>query len=226
MKREGVIKARSSKERERANAILKRLKRTYTIRGPFVEWKNPLELLIATVLSAQCTDVRVNQVTKQLFKQYKTAQDYAKGSLSELEARIHSTGFYKAKARYLKGIGQALVKNFNGKVPEKLEELLTLPGVARKSAYLILAKAFHHPTGIAVDTHVSRVAPRLGFTKAKTPEKIARDLEKLYEPKNFLAVNEYCILHGRAICKPRMPLCLNCCVKDWCPSFKIFYPKG
>lgn len=213
-------------KKERAQEILNRFKKTYTKRGPFVEWSNPLELVIATVLSAQCTDVRVNQVTKQLFKQYKTAKDYAEASFPKLEALIRPTGFYKSKARYLKGIGQTLVKNFHGKVPNTLEDLLTLPGVAKKSAHLVMSKAFHKPTGIAVDTHVSRIAPRLSFTNAKTPEKMGADLEKLYKPKDFLDVNEYFILHGRAICKPRMPLCLNCCVQELCPSRKIFYPKS
>ncbi len=207
----------------RAKEILRRLKRTYKVRGPFVEWSNPLELLIGTVLSAQCTDVRVNMVTKTLFKKYKTARDYARAKLPILEKEIYSTGFYKTKAKYLKGIGQTLVEKFHGKVPDRLEDLLTLPGVARKSANLIIAKAFGKPTGIAVDTHVSRVAPRLGLTKSKTPDRMACDLEELYTPKDYLDVNEYMILHGRATCTPK-PKCPSCVLKNICPSAKKFFP--
>ncbi len=214
------------KQRERARKILKRLKRTYRVRGPFVVWGNPLELLIGTVLSAQCTDVRVNIVTKKLFKKYKTANDYARAKLPQLEKEIYSTGFYKTKARYLKGIGQALQERCGGNVPNRFEDLLTLPGVARKSANLIMAKAFGIPTGIAVDTHVFRVAPRLGLTKGKTPDAMARDLEKLYQPKDYLDVNEYMIMHGRAICAPRKPKCPSCVLNDICPSAKKFLSRA
>lgn len=210
-------------QQKRAREILKRLKRTYRVRGPFVVWSNPLELLIGTVLSAQCTDVRVNMVTKELFKKYRTAKDYANAKFATLEKEIYSTGFYKTKAKYLKGIGQALVERFHGKVPDRLEDLLALPGVARKSANLIMAKAFNTPTGIAVDTHVSRVAPRLGLTKSKTPDCMAKDIEELYPPKDYLDVNEYFIMHGRAICTPK-PKCPSCVLKNICPSAKKFYP--
>lgn len=211
------------KQRDRAREILKRLRRTYKIRGPFVVWRNPLELLIGTVLSAQCTDVRVNMVTKTLFKKYKTAHDYARATLPVLEKEIYSTGFYKTKAKYLKGIGQALIAKYGGEVPNCFEDLLTLPGVARKSANLIMAKAFHTPTGVAVDTHVSRLAPRLGLTMAKNPDAMACDLEKLYAPKDYLAVNEYMIMHGRATCTPK-PTCPSCVLRDLCPSARHFFP--
>ncbi len=211
-------------KKERAREILKRLKRIYPVRGPFVVWSNPVELLIGTVLSAQCTDRRVNMVTKTLFKKYKTAKDYADAKISDLQKIIYSTGFYKTKAKYLKGIGQALVERYNGEVPNRFEELLTLPGVARKTANLVMAKAFGMPTGIAVDTHVLRVAPRLGLTKAKNTNAIARDLEGLYAPKDYLAVNEYMIMHGRAICAPRKPKCPSCVLKNICPSARKFYP--
>lgn len=209
----------------RAREILKRLQRTYRVRGPFVVWGNPLELLIGTVLSAQCTDKRVNIVTTTLFKKYKTAKDYADAKISDLQKIIYSTGFYKSKAKYLKGIGQALVSKYGGNVPNRFGDLLTLPGVARKTANLIMAKAFGTPTGIAVDTHVFRVAPRLGLTKGKTPDAMARDLEALYAPKDYLAVNEYMIMHGRAVCAPRKPKCPSCVLKNICPSAKKFYPK-
>ncbi|MBI4281783.1 endonuclease III [Candidatus Uhrbacteria bacterium] len=212
-------------QRACAREILERLKRIYRVRGPFVVWKNPLELLIGTVLSSQCTDKRVNIVTKTLFKKYKIAKDYARAKLPVLEKEIYSTGFYKTKAKYLKGIGQALQERYGGEVPNRLEELLTLPGVARKTANLIMAKAFGTPIGIAVDTHVFRVAPRLGLTKSKTPDAMARDLEALYIPKDYLAVNEYMIMHGRAICAPRKPKCPSCVLKNICPSAKKFYPE-
>ncbi len=211
--------------RNRAQEILKRLKRTYKVRGPFIDGENPLELLIATVLSAQCTDVRVNIVTKSLFKKYKTAQDYADADIRKLETEILSTGFYKTKARYLKGIGQTLIERFGGKVPARFEDLVTLPGVGRKSANLVLAKAFGIMHGIAVDTHVFRVAPRLGLTRGKTPDAMSRDLEKLYRSKDFLDVNEYLILHGRAMCAPQKPKCPACVLRDICPSAKKFYPN-
>lgn len=206
---------------KRAGEILKRLKKEYPERGPFVKWSTPLELVIGTVLSAQCTDVRVNAVTRSLFKKYRTAGDYARADMHTLEKEIYSTGFYKSKAKYLKGIGERLEKDFGGRVPAMLEGLLTLPGVSHKSAHLVMAKAFGKFTGVAVDTHVSRVAPRLGLTKSKDVKKMAGDLENIFPPKEYLNVNEYLIMHGRAICKPR-PLCGECVLQDICPSAKLF----
>lgn len=200
-----------------AGEILKRLKKEYPERGPFVEWSTPLELVVGTMLSAQCTDVRVNAVTKALFKKYKTAKDYARANLRTLEKEIYSTGFYKSKARYLKGIGERIEKNFGGRVPATFESLLTLPGVSHKSAHLVMAKAFGKFTGIAVDTHVYRVAPRLGLTKAKNRDTMASDLEKLFPAKEYLNVNECFIMHGRAICKSR-PMCGDCVLRNICPS--------
>ncbi len=205
--------------------IITRLKKAYAVRGPFVEWKTPLQLVIATVLSAQCTDMRVNIVTKKLFKKYRIAKDYANADIKVLEREIYSTGFYHSKARYLKGIGSYLSTHHKGNVPNDFQELLKLPGVSYKSAHLIMAKIFNTPTGIAVDTHVKRVAPRLGLTKQKDPTKIGADLEKLYDPKNYLDVNEYLITHGRAICKPK-PLCGSCVLLDLCPFGKKFVKRA
>lgn len=196
--------------------MLRRLKRQYPTTGPFVAWKTPLELVIGTVLSAQCTDQRVNIVTKTLFKKYKTARDYAKANLKILEREIYTTGFYKSKARYLKGIGTLLEKEFGGRVPNRREDLLKLPGVSYKSANLIMAKAFGTPTGVAVDTHVMRVTPRLALTNHRDPKKIAADLEALFPASDWLNVNEYLITHGRAICKPQ-PRCGDCVLNDICP---------
>lgn len=212
-------------KKQRAQEILKRLKRTYTEAGEFVRWQTPLQLVVGTVLSAQCTDKKVNEVTRTLFRKYRTAADYAAAHLRTLEKEIYSTGFYRSKARYLKGIGQRLVAVYGGGVPRKLEDLLTLPGVSFKSGHLIMAKAFGEHTGIAVDTHVSRIAPRLGLSKQKYPEKIGADLESLYMPQQYLKVNEYFIMHGRATCKAR-PLCGTCVLQDICPSAKKFLRKN
>lgn len=214
-------------KRERAREILRRLRKTYTKKpGDFVLWKTPLQLLIATVLSAQCTDKKVNEVTRVLFKKYRTAKAYADAPLSTLERLVRSTGFYKSKAKYLKGIGALLVEQFSGRVPKTREELLRLPGVSYKTANLIMGKAYGVPTGVAVDTHVNRVAPRLGLTEEKkSTEKKAADLEKFFEPKDWLDVNEYMILHGRAMCVSAKPKCPECPLRDICPSSAQFIKK-
>ncbi len=209
-------------KQEKAREVLRRLKQEYKKPGPFVEWKTPLELVVGTVLSAQCTDARVNMVTRTLFKKYRTASQYAHANIRALEKEIYSTGFYKSKARYLKGIGLLLKNEFAGKIPRKKEDLLRLPGVSHKSANLIMSKLYNEHVGVAVDTHVKRVAPRLGLTKRHSPEHIAADLEQLLDPKDFLSMNEYLITHGRAICKPQNPLCGSCVLADICPSAKKF----
>ena len=205
------------KLKDYACEILVRLKKTYPKPGPFVEWSNPLELVMGTVLSAQCTDLRVNRVTEKLFKKYRTAFDYANAKPEKLERDIYQTGFYKSKAKYLKGIGTLLVEKFGGEVPDDFESLLTFPGVARKTAHIVMAKAFGKHTGVAVDTHELRIAPRLGLTKEKEQEKIAKDLEKLFPQEEYLHVNEYLITHGRAVCVPRKPKCGKCVLRDICP---------
>ncbi len=207
----------------RAKEILKRLKKSYQTRPEeFVHWSTPLELVVGTVLSAQCTDERVNKVTVKLFQKYRTAQDYANASLVELEKDIHSTGFYKSKVRYLKGLGQILVEKYDGNVPDSVEGLVELPGVAKKTAYLVMAKAYGKMEGVAVDTHVKRVAPRLGLTKQTNPDKISTDLQDVVEQEQWLNINEYLILHGRAICSPRKPKCGECPLNDICPSAFTF----
>lgn len=199
-----------------AREILNKLKKHYTTtREDFVLYKNPLELLVATILSAQCTDKQVNLVTKTLFKKYKTAKDYAKADIKELEKEIRSTGFYKNKARHLKGLGQVIVEKHNGKVPQTFKELLELPGVGKKTAYLTLARGFKKYQGIAVDTHVKRLAPRMGLTKSDKADKISEDLSKLYPPKEYLNVNEFFIIHGRTICKSK-PNCKKCFLNNIC----------
>lgn len=202
--------------------VLKRLRKTYRTVGPFVLWSTPLELVVGTMLSAQCTDARVNMVTKKLFQKYRTPADYASAKLSMLEGEIYSTGFYRNKAKHLKGIGSILVEKFGGEVPRTLEGLLSLPGVSNKTAYIVLSKAFGKNVGVAVDTHVFRVAPRLGLSDAKTAEKMSADLTKLFAPKNYLLVNELFITHGRALCLPRTPKCGECSLADICPSAAKF----
>lgn len=211
-------------EKDRAKEILKRLRKAYPKPGPFVEWSTPLELVVGTVLSAQCTDERVNQVTEVLFAKYRTAEDYAKASIPTLEREIYSTGFYRNKAKHLKGLGGILVEKFEGNVPDTLEELLSLPGVSNKTAYIVLSKAFGKHAGLAVDTHVSRVAPRLGLTDAKTAEKMSQELGAVFMPRDYLSVNELFITHGRAVCIPRKPRCGECVLAEICPSAKDFLP--
>jgi endonuclease-3 len=209
-------------KKNRVKECLRRLKKSYQIVGPFVEWSNPLELVVGTMLSAQCTDERVNKTTKVLFKKYTTAKDYATAKLATLEKEIFSCGFYKNKSKNLKGIGEILSEQFGGVVPDRLEDLLLLPGVSHKTAYIVLAKAFGKNVGLPVDTHVFRLAGRLGWSTAKTPEKMSPDLMKLFPPKEYLRINEYLITHGRAICSPRSPKCGECVLKDICPSAKKF----
>jgi endonuclease-3 len=205
-------------KKKNAKEALRRLKKAYPVTGPFVEWSNPLELVVGTALSAQCTDVRVNVVTKELFKKYMTARDYADADQGVLEKEIYSTGFYRNKAKNLRGMGKVLVEAFGGEVPDTLEGLLSLPGISNKTAYIVLAKAFGRMEGLAVDTHVFRLAPRLGWSNAKTAEKMSRELGELFPKEEYLSVNEYLITHGRAVCSPRNPKCDTCILADICPS--------
>lgn len=214
-------------KKERAKEILKRLRKIYKKSDDdFVAWRTPLQLLVATVLSAQCTDKRVNIVTKQLFGKYKIAKDYADAEIEQLEKEIKSVGFYRSKAKYLKGIGVILVEKHGGSVPDRREDLLELPGVSFKTANLVMAKAFGKPTGVAVDTHVNRLSARFGLTKEKqSADKKAEELEKLYPKDDWLDANEYMILHGRAVCVARKPRCVECPLRDICPSAKEYTNK-
>lgn len=209
-------------EKTRTKEILKRLKNAYPIPGPFVEWSTPLELVVGTVLSAQCTDERVNRVTKGLFAKYRTAEDYANADLPTLEREVYSTGFYRNKAKHLRGLGKILANRFGGEVPGTLEELLSFPGVSHKTAYIVLSKAFGKNVGVAVDTHVFRVAPRLGLSDANTASRMSAELGGLFLPKDYLLVNELFITHGRALCVPRRPRCGECPLADICPSAEGF----
>jgi len=183
-----------------------------------LDYANPLELLVATILSAQCTDKRVNIVTKVLFKKYKRPEDYANANLEELEEDIRSTGFYRNKARNIKKCCQILVEKFNSQVPRTMEELLELPGVARKTANIVLSNAYGVVEGIAVDTHVRRLARRLGLSEHKNPNKIESDLMRIVPKTHWKRITDLLIFHGRKICVARKPKCRICILNKLCPS--------
>jgi endonuclease-3 len=180
-----------------------------------LKFSNPLELLIATILSAQCTDVKVNQVTADLFKKYRSAKDYAESNLRKLEDEIRPTGFYRNKAKSIQKCCQELVKRFGGDVPRTLEELVTLPGVGRKTANVILGNTFGIP-GIVVDTHVSRVSQRIGLTKNDDPVKIEFDLMEIVPKEEWTHFSNLLVWHGRRTCVARKPLCGICPIRKWC----------
>jgi endonuclease III len=204
--------------KSRAQEIFKVFKKTYPDAKCSLTYQNPLQLLIATILSAQCTDVRVNIVTPFLFKKYTSASSFAKAELSELEQVIRSTGFYRNKAKNIKAACQMIVEKYNGKVPQTMDELLTLPGVARKTANVVLGNAFGIAVGVVVDTHVTRLTHRMGLTKEKTPEKIEQDLMKLLKQDQWVDFSHFLIFHGRKICTARKPECGLCPVEKYCPK--------
>ena len=198
--------------------VIARLKAEYPDARTELNWTNPLELLVATILSAQTTDVRVNQVTETLFAKYRTAEDYADSAPDELEEDIRPTGFYRNKARSLRGMTSALVEEHGGEVPHTMAELVALPGVGRKTANVVLGNAFDTNEGVVVDTHVRRVSNRLGLTQSQDPVKIEQDLMKLVPEEDWTIFSHLLILHGRRVCKARKPDCPNCVLNDICPS--------
>ncbi|NGO37944.1 endonuclease III [Limisphaera ngatamarikiensis] len=202
----------------RVKEILAALRRTYPDAHCELEYSNPLELLIATILSAQCTDKRVNQVTRTLFQKYRSAADYARAPLSELEQAIRTTGFYKNKARNIQACCRALVERHGGQVPRTMEELTALEGVGRKTANVVLGNAFGLNEGIVVDTHVRRVARRLGLTRQKNPEKIEQELMQLVPRELWTQFSHWLIWHGRRRCTARKPDCEHCELRELCPS--------
>jgi endonuclease-3 len=198
--------------------VIPRLKEEYPDARTELDWTNPLELLVATVLSAQTTDVRVNQVTEELFRKYRTAEDYAGAEPGELEEDIRPTGFYRNKARALQGMARALLEEHGGEVPRTMPELVALPGVGRKTANVVLGNAFGVDEGIVVDTHVRRVSNRLGLTGERDPEKIEKDLLQMVPEEDRTVFSHLLILHGRRVCKARKPDCPGCVLNDVCPS--------
>jgi endonuclease III len=198
--------------------VVLRLKAEYPDARTELDWKSPLELLVATVLSAQTTDVQVNRVTETLFAKYRTAEDYAHADPSELEEDVRPTGFYRNKARSLRNMAAALVEEHGGEVPSTMQELVALPGVGRKTANVVLGNAFGVDEGIVVDTHVRRVSGRLGLTGNEDPVKIERDLMQVVPRKDWTVFSHLLILHGRRTCKARKPDCPNCTLNDICPS--------
>lgn len=195
---------------ERFSTGLKLLKKYYPEAHCALNHRNPFELLVATILSAQCTDERVNMVTPHLFDQFPTPEKMAKASLPQLEQLIRSTGFYKNKAKNLKQASIDLVSQHGGKIPQNLEALVALAGVGRKTANVVLGNAFNIASGVVVDTHVSRLSQRLGWTRQTTPEKIEKDLMKLCPEKDWVMLSHYLISHGRSVCKARSPQCQKC----------------
>jgi endonuclease-3 len=207
-----------NKEKQRMLRIIRRLKAEYPEAHCSLNHSNPLELLIATILSAQCTDERVNIVTVDLFRKYRRSEDYCGVEQSELEQDIHSTGFYRNKAKAIQGACRIIAEKHQGSVPENLDDLILLPGVARKTANVVLGNAFGIISGIVVDTHVTRLSERLGFSAEKQPEKIERNLMELVPRKDWIVFSHLLIAHGRKVCKARTPLCAECVIEPYCPS--------
>ncbi len=208
--------------KKRTAEIIKRLKKAYPDAHCALNHTSPFELMIATILSAQCTDERVNIVTAELFRKYRSPQDFVDVSQSELEKDVHSTGFFRNKAKNIKAASQRLIEVYGGEIPRTMDEILTLGGVARKTANVVLGNAFGIASGVVVDTHVSRLSQRLGLTENTTPEKIERDLEQLVPKRNWIMFPHWMIFHGRRVCNARKPKCGECSLANICPSFPIF----
>ena len=198
--------------------LLKRLRQTWPDARCSLDFKTPLQLLVATILSAQCTDVRVNMVVGPLFRKYANAKDFAEAELTELETMIQSTGFYHSKAKNIQLSCKILCEKYGGTVPADMDSLLELPGVGRKTANVVLGNAYGITSGVVVDTHVSRLAGRIGLSAEKTPEKIERDLMELFPKESWVELSHLLIQLGRNFCKSQKPDCLNCPLKEPCPK--------
>ena len=219
--RRGSRRETAEEKRQRARRILRRLARAYPDARCALDFSTPLELLVATVLSAQCTDKRVNMVTPELFQTYRTAADYARAPAGELERAIQSTGFFNAKAKSLRRAGAAIAAEHGGRVPDTMEELVKLPGVGRKTANVILGNAFGKDEGFVVDTHVARLSRRMNLTRQSDPVKIEKDLNAIVpKGRRTMAAHEL-IFHGRQVCVARKPRCGDCPVEDLCPKVGV-----
>ena len=210
------FKLTQTANRERASTVFKRLKKAYPDAKCSLEHRTPLELLVSTILSAQCTDARVNKVTPALFKRFKTPEDFVNAPISELQKYIQSCGFYKNKAKNIVGACKGMLENHEGEVPDTLNELLKLPGVGRKTANVILGTAYGVP-GVVVDTHCGRIARRLGFTKQTDPVKVEHDLMKIWSEEDWSLCSHLMVFHGRAVCESRSPRCSECTLRQHCP---------
>jgi len=211
--------------KERIGEIIEILRQDYPKSRTALKFETPLQIMVSTILSAQCTDKRVNQITPALFEKYKTAKDFASADQGELEDEIRSTGFFRNKTKSIIGASRKIVEDFGGKVPATMKELITLPGVARKTANIVLSSSFKKSEGIAVDTHVKRLSQRLGLSKERDPNKIERDLMAIVPKKSWLDFNYTLVNHGRRICPARKPLCPSCDIRHLCPSATEFYPN-
>lgn len=215
------IQSPVANNRENFDRIFRLLQEEYPNAEPMLHFNNPLELLVATILSAQCTDKQVNKVTQVLFKKYRNAEDFASADIEELGKDIYTTGFYHQKAKHITGSAQLILTEFGGRVPDTMQDLLKLPGVGRKTANIVLARGYGIIEGIAVDTHVTRLSRKLGFTRNSEPEKIETDLMELAEKKDLENLSMTLILHGRNVCIARKPKCGECVVKELCPSSEV-----
>jgi endonuclease-3 len=207
-----------AQRKERTEQIIKLLKRAHPDAHCALNHSNAFELLVATILSAQCTDERVNIVTADLFRKYRQPEDYLKVAATELQQDVRTTGFFRNKTKSIQGACKVLIEDFGGQVPRTMEELLRVPGAARKTANVVLGVAFGIAAGIVVDTHVSRLSQRLKLTRQKDPVKIEQDLVKLVPHKDWIIFSHLLIFHGRRVCKARRPLCEACVVEELCPS--------
>ncbi len=220
-KKKSTRKSIARKKSGDANAIVRILKKTYPDAVCALTHRTPLQLLIATILSAQCTDERVNIVTKDLFKKYKTAEDFARADLEELEQMIKSTGFFRQKAKSIQACCTDLVEKYDGEIPQDMEALVKMRGVGRKTANVVLGTAFGISTGVVVDTHVKRLSNRMGLTNQKDPEKIEKDLMEQLPRKEWINFSHRMIHHGRRICMARKPKCDLCPVERVCPKVGV-----
>ncbi len=215
------LSTRDTEAKQQAAKVVRRLKADYPDAECALVHRTPFQLLVATILSAQCTDVRVNLVTKELFRKYRKPADFATATLPEIEGAIRSTGFYRNKAKNIKACSTDLVEKHGGKVPKDLEALVALAGVGRKTANVVLGTAYGLPTGVVVDTHVGRLSRRLGLTRQKDAVKVEEELMQLLPKKGWIEFSHRMIHHGRQVCAARKPLCDKCSMKKFCPQIGI-----
>lgn len=209
---------------KRIGEIIHILKNEYPVSRTTLHFRTPLQILVATILSAQCTDVKVNEITPGLFEKYPHAQAFARAEQSDLEQEIRPTGFFRNKAKSIVGAAKMIVKDFDGKVPETMEDLLRLPGVARKTANIVLSSGFRKAEGLAVDTHVKRLSRRLGLSRERNPDRIERDLMRIVPKSEWLHFNYILVNHGRQVCQAKKPACPACRIQHLCPSAHHFFP--